>query len=81
MLIKCPECNQRVSDTADSCPHCGYSRGFVTGAYDECERCRKRVKKGSLVQWSPLAPNSQASYYCQRCYDIVYREVSRFMRW
>ena len=25
MLIKCPECNHDVSDTAVNCPHCGYS--------------------------------------------------------
>lgn len=23
-LIKCPECKCQVSDTAESCPHCGY---------------------------------------------------------
>lgn len=23
-LIKCPECGQEISDTAKSCPHCGY---------------------------------------------------------
>ena len=23
-LIKCPECKGQVSDTAESCPHCGY---------------------------------------------------------
>jgi hypothetical protein len=23
-LIKCPECNQDLSDKAPSCPHCGY---------------------------------------------------------
>ena len=23
-LIKCPECNREISDTADLCPHCGY---------------------------------------------------------
>ena len=23
-LINCPECNGKVSDTAPSCPHCGY---------------------------------------------------------
>ena len=23
MLIDCPECNAKVSDTAASCPHCG----------------------------------------------------------
>lgn len=24
-LISCPECNKEVSDTAKSCPHCGYN--------------------------------------------------------
>ena len=24
MLIKCPECNLQVSDSAVMCPHCGY---------------------------------------------------------
>lgn len=24
-LINCPECNKEVSDTAKSCPHCGYN--------------------------------------------------------
>ena len=24
MLIKCPECNRDVSDSAPSCPNCGY---------------------------------------------------------
>lgn len=23
-LIKCPECNHDMSDTADFCPNCGY---------------------------------------------------------
>ena len=24
-LIKCPECQQEISDTAKSCPNCGYA--------------------------------------------------------
>lgn len=24
-LIKCPECNTAVSNTAKTCPHCGYN--------------------------------------------------------
>ena len=24
-LIKCPECNATVSNTANTCPHCGYN--------------------------------------------------------
>lgn len=25
ILIKCPECNVTVSNTANTCPHCGYN--------------------------------------------------------
>lgn len=25
-LIRCPECRERISDRAGSCPHCGYAR-------------------------------------------------------
>ena len=27
-LIKCPECGKKMSDKAESCPHCGYSKTF-----------------------------------------------------
>ncbi len=23
-LVRCPECNHEISDTAEACPHCGY---------------------------------------------------------
>lgn len=29
-LTKCPECGQEISDTAKSCPHCGYKIKKVT---------------------------------------------------
>ena len=25
-LINCPECNQQISDTAPTCPHCGFAQ-------------------------------------------------------
>lgn len=25
-LIKCPECGKEISDTAKSCPNCGYEK-------------------------------------------------------
>lgn len=27
-LIKCPECGKEMSDTAKTCPHCGYKKPF-----------------------------------------------------
>lgn len=31
-LIKCPECSHEVSDTAPTCPHCGYQLKRTTTA-------------------------------------------------
>ena len=30
VLIKCPECNNDVSDKAATCPHCGYAFELVS---------------------------------------------------
>jgi predicted amidophosphoribosyltransferase len=27
-LIDCPECGNKISDKAESCPHCGLPSGF-----------------------------------------------------
>ena len=32
-LISCPECGKQISDTAPSCPHCGYLFSTSTSAY------------------------------------------------
>ena len=40
MLIKCPECDQPVSDKAIACPHCGYP--LATGIPPDPVRVRKR---------------------------------------
>ncbi len=54
MLITCPECGRQISDTAMTCPHCGFYRGkkchdceYFYYEYDEengpgDSRCRKR---------------------------------------
>lgn len=38
-LVKCPECGKKVSDTAVSCPNCGY------GIKEHFERERKQAAK------------------------------------
>ena len=30
-LINCPECRKQISDTADTCPHCGKEREIGGG--------------------------------------------------
>jgi len=37
-LIVCPECNNKVSDQAEACPHCGYPVQ-QNSSYLKCPRC------------------------------------------
>lgn len=42
-LIKCPECNREISDTAKTCPHCGFK--------PNAEKNRRRNK---IFLWSVI---------------------------
>lgn len=44
-LIKCPECGREVSDTAKSCPSCGY---FI-GGLKFCKHCGSKIPEDSAV--------------------------------
>ena len=48
-LIKCPECNHDVSDTAESCPNCGFSLSSIIdeGFEPEYTTLSEVKKKGS----------------------------------
>lgn len=38
-LINCPECGDKVSDTAETCPHCGYNiKKFIQNKREEIQR-------------------------------------------
>lgn len=41
-IIKCPECQNDISDKASSCPHCGFS---LHHKEEELERNAKRIKR------------------------------------
>ena len=45
-LIKCPECNGKVSDTAKTCPHCGFDliKEKEIDIYDK--ETTKKARKG-----------------------------------
>lgn len=51
-LIKCPECNKKVSDTCISCVHCGYKLKLDENDYLICPKCNSKVEK---------------SRYCSEC--------------
>ena len=46
-LIRCPECNKEVSDSASSCPHCGYplKESKPTSYYGYQSRSDRLVEK------------------------------------
>ena len=51
-LIRCPQCQNEISDRASKCPNCGYEM-YMTGEFGSCEECGK-----------PLKPNVSS---CQNC--------------
>ena len=49
-LIKCPECKQEVSDSAVTCPHCGYQlRNEQNRAYKLVEKEHDRKYKEMIA--------------------------------
>ena len=44
-LIKCPECDNKISDKADSCPKCGYELHKVSNEKVIMEGLIKKIKK------------------------------------
>jgi hypothetical protein len=59
MLKPCPECKNSVSDTAETCPHCGYRLlGRENLVY--CPRCRVEVLP-------EIVPHDTISRYCPLC--------------
>ena len=49
-LISCPECRRRISETAESCPNCGYTRTL-----EEVTKIKEIRKKRSKWIIGPYA--------------------------
>ena len=71
-LITCPDCEKQISDSAESCPHCG--RPMQTAM--KCPNCKSTniekistaSKLGSALMWGALAANKlKSSYQCKSC--------------
>ena len=59
MLHSCPECKKSVSDTAETCPHCGY-RLLGREHLVPCPHCRADVLP-------EVHPHDTMSRYCPLC--------------
>jgi len=44
-LIYCPECRKEISDTSDSCPHCGFKIKKYLKKHILCESCGRFYPK------------------------------------
>jgi hypothetical protein len=70
-LIKCPECNNGVSDSAESCPHCGHP--ISTGI--KCPNCKSKntskisttSKMGSALLFGVFSNKMTKTYECHAC--------------
>lgn len=71
-LIKCPECQHAVSDTAKSCPNCGAPIDTAV----RCPKCNSKnvkiisgaSKVASIAMWGVFAANKvRSQYVCKNC--------------
>lgn len=53
-LINCPECGKQVSDSAPSCPHCGYVLTQQVDDEPEYVFPKKKRKKISSLGWAVI---------------------------
>lgn len=63
-LIKCPECGREVSDTAETCPHCGY---------------RLKEKPGNVIFLCPASGGWNEVSYKHTC-DVTDVETGRIVK-
>ncbi len=49
-LIRCPECNKQISETVESCPHCGYK--FSSG---ETKKVKEKQGKFTVLGFVVIA--------------------------
>lgn len=71
-LIKCPECGNEVSDTAQSCPKCGYAL-HKTPACPKCgsynvQPISNASKVAGVVAFGIFSAHNVVSHYkCKDC--------------
>jgi len=55
-LITCPECNKKISETAEKCPNCGYqlTAEKVTEIKNKEEKAKKGLQVGCLIMFAAM---------------------------
>lgn len=65
-LIKCPECNNEVSNSAESCPKCGFNMRLIKNTV-ECPYCNFGKPNKVIMNYSIESQN----YICPECSKTV----------
>jgi DNA-directed RNA polymerase subunit RPC12/RpoP len=65
-LIKCPECDNNISDSAKSCPHCGFNLDLIKNTV-ECPYCNFGLPNKIKMNYS--IKNNE--YICPQCNRTV----------
>ena len=68
-LIECPECDKKISETANSCPKCGYQ--FVRGEIAAIIEDEKKFKRKRRLVWGILIILFFASPFIFRTCDSI----------
>ncbi|WP_395546691.1 MULTISPECIES: zinc ribbon domain-containing protein [unclassified Lacrimispora] len=65
-LIKCPECDNSISDSAKSCPHCGFNLDLIKNTV-ECPYCNFGLPNKIKMNYS----KKDNEYICPQCNRTV----------
>jgi|GEM_PF-1723820 len=58
-LINCPECNNQVSDTTNSCIHCGY---YLRRGQKKEEKNEQKIHDKSIREYDSITKTSQSKF-------------------
>lgn len=85
-LIRCIECSKEISDTANSCPHCGSilntkpTRAYETPERYTCRYCLKRFSKPAAQQEGFLFIGYCFSV-CMKCFNLPQEKKKSKIEW
>ena len=66
MLINCPECEKKISNYANTCPHCGFPTETHKALLD-CPKCGEKERRSSIVKDTSHNRTPNFIYKCAKC--------------
>ena len=66
-LIKCPECGKEISDTAKSCPNCGYEKGKL----EQNSNSNQSLSKSAIIKLIAVV----VIFFIAICCYVFYQET------